>query len=248
MKRFYHILVISLVLPALGLAQQDQGGQANQSGQVFTLEQCVQYALENSNNMKNAKLDEEIAKARVKETRGIGLPQVDANVNLMHNQKLQRFFNRALIAEQFTGTNIEGLRNDTVDIVAGNNPFQLKSVGQATLTATQIIFNGSYLVGLRAANAYKDLSVKTSQQTREEIAAQVTKAYYTALVNTERMKLFDNNIGRVDSLLRTTRALHENGFAESIDVDRIRVALNNLKTEREKFSNLQVLSVELLKF
>jgi outer membrane protein TolC len=60
--------------------------------------------------------------------------------------------------------------------------------------------------------------------------------------------LFNSNIGRIDTLLRNTIALNKNGFAESIDVDRLQVAYNNLITEREKFLNLQVLSLELLKF
>jgi outer membrane protein TolC len=68
------------------------------------------------------------------------------------------------------------------------------------------------------------------------------------LINNERTDLFNNNIARVDSLLRTTSALHENGFAEEIDVDRVRVTLNNLKSERLKFLNLQALSLGLLKF
>jgi outer membrane protein TolC len=76
----------------------------------------------------------------------------------------------------------------------------------------------------------------------------VTKAYYAVLVNNERIGLFDNNIARVDSLLRTTTALNQNGFAEAIDVDRTQVTLNNLKSERLKFLNLQNLSLGLLKF
>jgi outer membrane protein TolC len=62
------------------------------------------------------------------------------------------------------------------------------------------------------------------------------------------MNLFDNNIARVESLLKTTKALNENGFAESIDVDRIQVTLNNLVAERDKFYNLQELTLHLLKF
>src|SRR5690606_3082194 len=50
------------------------------------------------------------------------------------------------------------------------------------------------------------------------------------------------------SLLKSTAAMFENGFAESIDVDRIKVSLNNLKAERSKFYNLQELSLQLLKF
>lgn len=240
--RRYLLLLMLLIQLRTTVAQDPEPP----TDQAFTLEQCVSYALEHSMVIKNASIDQSIAKARVKETRGVGLPQVDANVGIQHNIELQRFFNRADVLGTFSGVTIEDV--PPTDIVAGTNPFQLKSSGIATLTVSQILFNGSYLVGLQAANAYRDLSVKASRQTEEEVIAQVTKAYYTALINNERMKLFDNNIARVDSLLRTTKALHANGFAEAIDVDRIRVTLNNLKTERENFNNLQVLSIELLKF
>ncbi len=55
-------------------------------------------------------------------------------------------------------------------------------------------------------------------------------------------------ISRVDSLLKSTTALNKNGFAESIDVDRIQVSLNNLITEKANFERIQILSIELLKF
>ena len=68
------------------------------------------------------------------------------------------------------------------------------------------------------------------------------------LINRERTRLFDSNIARVDSLLRNTTALNKNGFAESIDVDRVRVTLNNLRTEQIKFLNLNELGLQVLKF
>jgi outer membrane protein len=242
MKRFNWLLVTVLMVPVFAVAQQVQHAQ------VFTLGQCIQYALDNSISIKNAKIGEAIAEAKVKETRGVGLPQVDATVGIQHNQKLRRFFGRN--TTDTTGfsffQNVPGAEDG--DIVAGQNFFQLKSGADAGVTISQIIFNGSYLVGLKAANAYRELSVKQSMQSREQVIEQVTKAFYTTLVNGERMELFDSNIGRLDSLLRTTRVLFQNGFVESIDVDRIQVTLNNLQTEREKFKNLQELSVELLKF
>ncbi|MBX2911865.1 MAG: TolC family protein [Cyclobacteriaceae bacterium] len=214
---------------------------------TFTLEQCVKYALDNSYSTANAKIDEQIAVAKVRETIGIGLPQVTGSAGITHNQKLSRFFTTYNPNGGFIDlSGVPGIQAGNV--VAAQNFFQLKSSGMASLSINQIIFNGSYLVGLQAANAYKELSVKTTDQTNEQVIEQVTKAYYSVLVNRERMKLFDSNINRVDSLLITTRALNENGFAESIDVDRIQVTLNNLKTEKSKFERLQQLSIELLKF
>lgn len=223
-------------------------GTAQQpASRAFTLEQCLEYALQNSMSIKNAQLDEEIAKARVKETIGIGLPQLDGALAIQHNEKLRRFF------VQYNGpggfidlSSVPGIQ--TGDVVASQNFFQLKSVGDASLSISQILFNGSYLVGLQASNAYKELSVKTTGQTREQTIANVSKAYYLAITNRERIALFDVNIARVDTLLRNTRALFQNGFAEQIDVDRVQVTYNNLVSEREKFKNIQAITTQVLKF
>lgn len=248
MKRILQTIVLSIVLP-LGTYAQDAVTPSS-----FTLDDCIKYALENTIEVKNARVDEQIAQAKVRETTGIGLPQIDGSVSLQHNQKLPRFFANYQTAQGFAGQDENGDPNldlpgvDPTDVVASQNFFQLPSSGSAGLSINQLLFNTSYLIGLKAADTYKDLATKNSQQTQIQVIENVTKAYYSVLINNERTALFDNNIARVDSLLRTTRALNENGFAEAIDVDRIQVTLNNLKSERLKFMNLQNLSLGLLKF
>lgn len=240
MKRVSQLLFM-LILAATATAQE--------SPQNFTLEKCIAYALSNSVAVKNAALDEQIADARVKETRGIGLPQIDASVGLVHNEKLPRFFIQHSDdpgASFIDLSAVPGIQPG--DVIALQNIFQLRSSGNASLNVNQILFNGSYLVGLKAANAYRELSVRSTRQTKEQTVQQVTKAYYGVLINKDRMNLFDNNIARVESLLRSTKAMNENGFAERIDVDRIQVTLNNLVAERDKFYNLQELGLQLLKF
>lgn len=250
-KRIYLTLVVGAGLAAAQPAvAQDQPVS---SGQTFTLQQCIDYALENSISARNAKLDEEIAQAKVKETVGIGLPQVNGTVSLTHNERLPRFFSTRQTAFGFSGL-ADSLYNqfypelENDDVLASQNFFQLKSSGDAGVNVTQIIFNGSYLVGLQASQAYKELSYRSSAQTKEQIIQQVTKAYYAVLINKERSDLFTSNIARVDTLLRNTQALFKNGFAESIDADRIQVTLNNLVAERDKFLNLNELGIALLKF
>lgn len=239
--RYIYLLVLTMFVFA-------NSSQAQQASSSFTLEQAITYALENSVTSKNAKIDQEIADARVKETRGIGLPQIDGNVQIVHNPKLSRFFaaynpnaSFSLIQNPPSGLNAG-------DVLSQEQFFQLQSSGDASITVTQLFFNSSYLVGLKAAAAYRDLSKKQAQQSDEQIIENVTKAYYGAVINLERIKLFDANISRVDSLLKSTKALNKNGFAEEIDVNRIEVALNNLLAEKSKFANIQTLSLELLKF
>jgi outer membrane protein len=241
MKRFYQILLLCLIVPPGAFAQQADTAS-------YTLEQCIKYALENTVDVKNARVDAQISEARVKETVGIGLPQVSGSVSLQHNPKLPRFYQK-YDAEQPSIIDLSSIPNiQSGDVVAFQNVFQLPSSGNAGITLNQLLFSTTYFIGLKAAGTYKELAYKTEEQTQIQVIENVTKAYYGVLVNDERIALFDNNIARVDSLLRSTTALNKNGFAEEIDVDRIRVTLNNLKSERLKFINLQNLSLSLLKF
>ena len=72
--RFLILVCIWAISAGGGYAQT-----GNTEVQAFTLEECISYALQNAVNVKNATLDEEIAAARVKETVGIGLPQVSGS-------------------------------------------------------------------------------------------------------------------------------------------------------------------------
>ncbi len=239
MRKLYLTLLIALSV-AVAEAQT-----------AMTLEQCVDYALANAIGIQNSVLDERSAAARVKEITGMGLPQINGTVQVAHNYKLPRFFGRNIVTANNPdafGFFLDIPNAADGDIVAGQNFFQLKSSGQAAVNVNQLIFNGSYFVGLQAAKAFKELSFKNTVNSKVNVIDQVTKAFYLALINRERIGLFNSNIGRIDTLYRNTLALNKNGFAEAIDVDRLQVALNNLTTEREKFINLQALSVELLKF
>lgn len=230
-------LFLGVILPFV-LSAQKNG---------MSLQQCLDFAVKNAISIQISKLDEQIATAKVKETAGLGLPQVTGSVSVINNTKLRRFF--AQYSEDsffFSGQSVPGLTEG--DVVSAQNFFQLKSSGDAGLNISQLIFNGSYVVGLQASRAFKELSVKNTLQKRSDVIEQVTKAYYLVIINRIRVDLFDQNIARIDTLLRNTQALNQQGFAESIDVDRLKVTLNNLRSEREKFLNLLELSVELLKF
>jgi len=217
----------------------------------FTLQKCIEYALTNSYASKNAELDKEISKARIREIIGLGLPQLSGDFTVIHNAKLPRFFttykpdNGTGFLDDELSKNIPNLQPGS--IVAAENFFQLKSIGQASVAASQMIFNGSYFVGLKAADQFKQLANINSEQARQNIIQQTTKAFYTALINKERTVIFDVNRARLDTLLRNTKAMRQNGFAESIDVDRVQVLYNNLKTEQDNFNRLSELSIAALK-
>jgi outer membrane protein TolC len=216
----------------------------------MSLQECIDYALKNSSSIENAKLEEQVAKSKVGEVRAIGLPQVSATAGIQHNLRLRDIYGESSQASPFAARDpaTGQLLIPEGQIFKIPNIFQLRDGLDASLSISQILFSGSYIVGLQAAQAYKDLAAKSTEQSLVQTKANVTKAYYFTLINLERMYLFDVNIARVDSLLLQTKTLQKNGFVESIDVDRLEVTLNNLLTERQKFENMLVLSSVLLKF
>jgi outer membrane protein TolC len=95
---------------------------------------------------------------------------------------------------------------------------------------------------------YQDLAQKNTARTNIETTAEVTKAYYTVMVNAERKKLLDANLARIAKLRDDTKALYENGFVEKLDFDRITVTYNNAATEVANVQRLLDLSLVLLKY
>jgi outer membrane protein TolC len=126
--------------------------------------------------------------------------------------------------------------------------FGVKYSGSLVGAVNQLLFDASYKVGLKAADTYRELAQKNVTASKIEVAGQVAKAYYGVLVSEERIKLLDLNIGRLDSTLRETKELNRQGFVEKIDIDRLEVQSNNLRTERQKVQNLIQLSYVLLKY
>jgi outer membrane protein TolC len=197
----------------------------------------VDYAITNQVQVKNSQIDLQNAGAKINEIKAMGLPQVNGSVALTNNIVLQRAF---IPAKIFNPAAAEG------ELIAAK--FGVDNSGFASVGLSQLVFDGSYLLGLKASSVYKDLAVKSVTQSKQQVAENVTKAYYGILVNEKRIGLLSLNLARLDTLLKETRELNKQGFVEKIDVQRLDVQANNLRTELENVNRLQELSYSLLKF
>ena len=207
------------------------------TAQNYSLKQAVDYAIAHQVQVKNSQLDLQNASAKVNEIRAMGLPQVNGSLSLTNNLILQRVFIPARI---FNPAAAEG------ELIAAK--FGVDNAGFANVGLSQLVFDGTYLLGLKASSVYKDLAVKSVTQSKQQVAENVTKAYYGILVNEKRQSLLALNVARLDTLLKETRELNKQGFVEKIDVQRLDVQANNLRTELDNVNRLQELSYSLLKF
>ena len=101
--------------------------------------------------------------------------------------------------------------------------FGTKYNATAGFSASQLIFSSDFIVGMSAAKEFINLSRINVTRTKADLVAQVSKAYYNAIINKERIKLLDANIIKLKKIFDDTKALNLQGFVEQIDVERIEV-------------------------
>ena len=203
----------------------------------LSLQECLQLAVENNENLKNSKLEERISKALTKEYLSIGLPQINFDGGLKYNHDVPKSL---LDISRF----MPGVPEGTEQEVQFGQAYD----GRVDLFINQMIFNGSYFVGLSAAKELVKLSEKMTKRNEIDINESVQKAFYTVLNTKSRIELVNINLDRLKNLLIETSELYQNGFIEKLDVDRIQVAYNNLNSEKIKADRLYELSKEVLNF
>jgi outer membrane protein TolC len=208
----------------------------------MTLNDCIDYALKHNPKLGIAQVDEKISKMKVGEIRGTGFPQVNSTAKIQQFDPLQRLF-----VENTGGPFLGDPQKPIGDVIAFRNIFQLPATADFNVSASQLVFSSSYIMALKAAKVYQDLSKKNTSLTRNEIVANVSKAYYQYIVAKESEKILENNIRSLDSSLNQLKVQQKIGFVDKIDVDRLQVSLNNLNLEKEKFQETEMLMKLLLK-
>ena len=177
----------------------------------LTLEESIDLAVENNENLKNSYLEEKISKSLSREYLSIGLPQINFDGGVKYNHEVQKSL---IDISRF----MPGVPEGTEQEVQFGQTYD----GRMDLTLNQMIFNGSYFVGLSAAKELVYLSEKLTRRNIVEINESVQKAYYTVLNTKKRIELVDINLSRLNALLEQTKKLYDNGFVEKLDVDRIK--------------------------
>lgn len=222
-------IFIIFILPAAEIFAQDS------TGTPFSLNQAVEYAISNHAEIKNAQLETEIARARTNELIGIGLPQVNATADMTKFLEIPTQF--------IPGEFFDGEPGTFAPVQFGQ-----KYSASAGLSASQLLFDGTYLIGVKAAKTYIELARKSLSGTKIETAVNVSKAYYYVLVAEKRKQQLAVDLSRLDKLRNDTKALFDNGFVESIDYDRIELSYNLVESAYSQVTRMVANSYNLLKF
>lgn len=214
------------------------GGAAQQNGAVqMSLEEAIAYALENSYDMDYADMDVRAASRRNKELTAIGLPQISGDVSFTNYLELPT----TLIPQNAF---VPGAPEDEFEEVQ----FGTDYTATASLAASQLIFDGTYFLGLKAAKTYVRLNKHAEKQTENEMRKSITEAYGLAVLSQESHVILNDNYKSLEGLLRETERMYESGFREELDVDQLRLQLASLENSRRQAERNVSVTLNLLKF
>ncbi len=251
MKKLWLRNITSAILVLL------HAGAFAQQQNSFTIKQAVDYAAQNATQVKNALLDVKIQEQANKQITSAAYPQVTGSIGVTHYpkipvQSLPNFISPATYQVLID----EGVRN------GAGAPIAFPPGGFGTIAAqfgvpwtasggidvSQLLFDGQVFVGLQARDAVMEFYRKTADVTQEQIKANVIKIYYQLVVGKTQLTSVDANIALLEKLLKDTKEIYKNGFAEKLDVDKATVQLNNLNTEKVKIENVLKAGNSGLKF
>lgn len=223
--------IIAILTIALGIfnaqAQTERDYQ-------FTLEEAINFALDSNYTAINSRRD--IAKAIKQkwETTATGLPQLSANLAYQNNIKQPV----SLVPGEFFG----GEAGTFVPVIFGT-----QQVASAVATLNQLIFDGSYLVGLQAAEAFLDFSENADEKTRLEIRKGVINSYGSVLLAEELVAIFQKNKETLEKNLNETRIIFENGLTEEENVEQLEITLLDIETQLSNARRSEEIAKQMFK-
>jgi outer membrane protein len=208
----------------------------------LSLQQAKDYAIQNSYEAKGAVIDIKQADKDIWMATARLLPQVNADVSFNNFIDLAT----VILPASFAGNNpITGEPNATEPIEAKFGQNYSMDVGG---TASQVLFNGSYIIGLRGAKGLQKLQNSKGNMINYNVAAAAEQNYYTALVAAENVAILSSNLKNLEKTLTETTALFQNGFAEQMDVDQIDLLVTNMRTQISMATRQAEAAKNLLKY
>ena len=208
--------------------------QAQQSSYSLSLEQAIALAQDSSYASLNARREMTRALKKKWETTATGLPQINGSISYNNNIKQPV----TLIPGEITG----GAPGSFTPVIFGT---EQNATAQATLE--QLIFDGSYLVGLQAAKTFLDFSKNAYEKTQIEVEKSVVNAYGSAKMAEALVSVFDNNYKTLKKSYDELQIVYENGLTELEALEQLEITLLEVKGYLDNAQRSQRLALHLLR-
>ena len=208
--------------------------QAQVFPEAVTLEEAIEFGLENNRNIINANLEVQKAYKEKWKTIAIGLPQLSARADYQNFIELPT----SLIPAQFFGGN---------DGEFAEVQFGTPQTMSAGITLNQLIFDGSYVIGIEATKVYLDASKNILEKTVLEIRKNIVNSYFSVLLVRANIGFLKKNRDNLNSNLTELIQLFKNGFDEEQSVEQLRLTLSSVENQLRYAQDMERTTLNMLK-
>lgn len=221
-----------------------------QSGAVLSLslDEALAQAKVNNQTVANAQLDIAYAETQVNEIKAQGLPQINGSAGFTHNLEIATQVLPDFISPSVYGVLFEEGLIPPKDFAIGTFPaqFGVPYSMQAGVGVNQLLFDGTFFLGLKAASEFVNVSRLSASKSEVDLKEAVTKAYYMALISDQNLGQLNKSLENIKRLKDETQAMYTAGFAEKLDVDRLVLSVSNLEININQLQNQVKLAKQLL--
>tara|TARA_B100001778_G_C18603186_1_gene638349 strand:+ start:1986 stop:3317 length:1332 start_codon:yes stop_codon:yes gene_type:complete len=178
----------------------------------LSIDDAVKYGIENNRKLMNAEREIKMAFKERWKTIAIGLPNVTLDLNYLNYLELPT----SLIPAEFFG----GQKGEFSEIQFGTEQSAIGSIRME-----QLLFDGSWLVGLEYSKIYLAASENFYEKTLLEVRESIVKLYSLVSILNEGIVLLENNLENFRKDLFEVSELYKNGFEEVENVEQIKITL-----------------------
>ena len=225
MKRFIYTCLVLLVCSHL-TAQEE-------TDRSFSLDEAIIYALEYNYTAINSNREILDAEKQKWEVIATGLPQIDANINYQNR-----------IVQPVTPLPAEVIGGDPGTFIPV--VFTPPQAASATATLRQQVFDGSYIVGIQATNAFLRFSQNNKEKTDQEVTKMVVEAYGNVLLAQETAKIAAKNKETLEKNLYETEKLYENGLGDEESVEQLKITLASIDNVLKNAIRFEEITMQML--
>ena len=214
------VLLVFLGLGAISLQAQEP--------LVLSLDSAINYAIEHNKTLTNSKFAVDKSNQQIKELISKGLPQIDASLDY---------------------TNFLGAEASLqINPAAPPAIIEFNPTSNFKATASQLLFNGNYIVGVQIAKLAKSITEQSYQKDELNVKEQTIQAYYMILATKQILNTLRENLKNAQTLYEQTSNLANAGVIEQIDAKKLSVMLTSVDNAVKSTERQVELGYNLLRF
>ena len=199
----------------------------------MSMQEAIDYAIKNNYENRIAFNNIKAANEKKWETTTIGLPQIDGTVDYQNWLKQQV----SLLPGELSG----GAPGTFVPVKFGT-----KQTMNASVTLKQLIFDGSYIVGLQSAKTYLKISEQSKEKTELTTREAVINAYGNVLVTEKTIEILEKNKAVLQKNLDETQKIYKNGLTELENVEQLQITYGNIENSLNNAVRMKTIAYKML--